>query len=165
MEPNTIDALTWIVGILNKHKILYRVGGGFAAHVYGSNRPVTDIDITLSGTYFSVLLPEVSEYITEGPAHYTNEKWDCDSLSLNYHGQDIDITDIDTLRMSNKEKTEWLRMNDHFRKFDTIPTEVAGIMVSLIDPRDLVAYKAHLDGEHQLADIEAVNRYVERPMD
>ncbi len=162
MEQKTIDALKWIVGILDKHSIPYRIGGGFAAHVYGSSRPVNDIDISLSGTHFSTIVPEVSEHITVGPKHYSNEKWDCDTLSLNYHGQEIDMTDIDTLRMSNKEKTEWYQTKELFRKFDTVPTEVAGITVSLIDPRDLVAYKKHLDGVHQLVDIEAVQDYISR---
>ncbi len=161
MEEKTIRGLRWIISILNKNEIPYRIGGGFAAHVYGSLRPVNDIDISLPGKYFSVIVAEVSEYVTAGPKHYSNEKWDCDTLSLNYHGQDIDMTDIDTLRMSSKEKTEWFQTKDHFRKFDTVPTEVAGIKVLLIDPRDLVAYKKHLDGGHQLVDVEAVQKYLD----
>jgi hypothetical protein len=160
MEPKTLKALRWIVGILDKHKIPYRIGGGFAAHVYGSNRPVNDIDISLSGKYFPVILPDVSEYITAGPQHYSNAKWDCDTLSLNYHGQEIDMTDIDTLRMSNKEKTEWVQTKEKYRKFDPIPTNVEGITVSLMHPQDLVAYKKELDGDHQLVDIEAVKKYI-----
>ena len=37
-DEKTIDALKWIVGILNKHNIPYRIGGGFAAKMYGSSR-------------------------------------------------------------------------------------------------------------------------------
>ena len=161
MEQKTLKALHWIVGILDKHNIPYRIGGGFAAHVYGSARPVNDIDFSLSGKYFSVIVSEVSEYITAGPKHYLNEKWDCDTLSLNYEGQQIDMTDINTLRMSNFEKTEWFQTRDDFRKFDVIKTKVDGIEVSLIDPRDLVAYKKHLaDRDYQLVDIAAVEKYI-----
>ena len=39
---------------------------------------------------------------------------------------------------------------------------VEGIEVSLIDPRDLAAYKKELDGDHQLVDIKAVKEYIER---
>jgi len=45
MEEKTLNALNWIVGILTKHRIPYRIGGGLAAHVYGSPRPVNDIDL------------------------------------------------------------------------------------------------------------------------
>jgi hypothetical protein len=161
MDKKTLQALHWIVGILNKHNIPYRIGGGFAAHVYGSERPVNDIDISLSGEYFSIIISEVSEYITEGPKHYSNEKWDCDTLSLEYHGQEIDMTDINTLRMSNKEQTEWFQTKDMYRKFPNVLTTIDGIEVSLIDPRDLVAYKKHLDGDHQLVDITAVEKYIQ----
>lgn len=161
MEEKTLSALHWIIPILNKHDIPYRIGGGFAAHIYGSSRPINDIDFSLPGIHFPGIVSEVSEYITSGPKHYKNEKWDCDTLSLNYQGQEIDITDIDTLRMSNKEKTMWFQTIDHFRKFDTIPVEIGGMTVSLIDPRDLIAYKKHLDGDHQLVDIEAVEKYIE----
>lgn len=160
MQEKTKEALKWIVEILDRNNIPYRIGGGFAAHFYGSNRPINDIDISLSGKFFPIIVKETSEYITAGPKHYLNAKWDCDTLSLNYKGQDIDITDIDTLRMSNKEETEWFQTKDDYRKFDPILTDVEGIKVFLIDPRDLVAYKKHLGGDHQLVDIEAVEKYI-----
>jgi hypothetical protein len=163
MEEKTLRALRWIVEILDTHKVPYRIGGGFAAHVYGSTRSINDIDISLSGKYFSTIVPELQKYITEGPKHYSNEKWDCNTLSLEYDGQEIDITDIDTLKMSNKEKTEWFYMKDRYRSHELIKTTVGGIEVSLIDPRDLVGYKAHLDGDHQLVDIKAVRQYISSP--
>ena len=160
MEPKTKEALEWIVGILNKNGIPYRIGGGFAAHFYGSNRPINDIDISLSGKHFPIIVKDVSEYITAGPKHYSNEKWDCDTLSMNYNGQQIDMTDIDTLRMSNKEKTEWYQTKDKYRNFPNIIKNIEGLDVSLMDPRDLISYKKHLDGDHQLVDIEAVEKYI-----
>lgn len=159
-EEKTLNALRWVTGVLDKLGVPYRVGGGLAAHVYGANRPVNDIDISLSGKYFDVIVSEVKEFITEGPKHYSNEKWDCDTLSLNYHGQEIDMTDIDTLRMSNKAKTEWFNTRDRYRKHPNKVVEVEGFNVSLIDPRDLAAYKKELDGDHQLVDIEAVEKYI-----
>lgn len=160
MEEKTLNALHRIVGILNKNNIPYRIGGGFAAHIYGSARPVNDIDITLPGKYFQTIILEVTEYITAELKHYSDEKWDCDGLSLDYHGQEIDITDIDTLRMSNKEQTKWFQTKDKFRIFPSLTIKVAGINVSLIDPRDLIAYKKHLNGDHQLIDIAAIQKYI-----
>ncbi len=163
MEEKTINALKWIVSILNKHNIPYRIGGGFAAHMYGSNRPVNDIDFSLSGKYFPIIVSEVKEFITSGPKHYLNAKWDCDTLSLNYYGQEIDITDIDTLRMSNKEQTEWFQTKDNYRKFSNFIKVVDGIEISLINPNDLVAYKKELvdkDHRYQLDDVETVEKYI-----
>lgn len=160
MEEKTSRALHWIVGILDKHKVPYRIGGGFAAHVYGSTRPIKDIDITLPGKYFDNIMPEISKYIEYELKNYKDEKWECYGLTLNYNNQEIDITDIDTLRMSDKEQTKWFQTKDTFRNFDPVPTIVDGVKVLLIDPRDLAAYKKHLDGDHQLVDIEAVQKYI-----
>lgn len=160
MERKTVDALRWIIGVLDAHHVPYRIGGGFAAHIYGSKRPVNDIDISLPGRYFQAILPDVEPYITAGPKHYSNEKWDCDTLSLEYEGQEIDMTDIDTLRMSNKERTEWFQTKDRYRRYPNRIVPIEGTDVSLIDPRDLAAYKQELDGEHQLVDIAAVEEYI-----
>ncbi len=164
MEEKTINALKWIVSILNKNNIPYRIGGGFAAHVYGSTRSVNDIDISLSGKYFPVIVSEVSDYITAGPKHYSNAKWDCNTLSINYNSQEIDITDIDTLMMSNKEQTKWFQTKDNYCKFPNIMKVVDGIEISLINPYDLVAYKNELaDRNHlyQLDDVNAVEKYID----
>ncbi len=161
MEEKTINALRWIVSILDKNNIPYRIGGGFAAHIYGSSRPINDIDFSLSGEYFPIIVSETKDYITSGPKHYLNEKWDCDCISINYFGQKIDMTDIDTLKMSNLEMNKWFQTKEEFRKFDTIRTNVEGISVSLIDPRDLVGYKKHLlDRDYQLIDVEAIEGYI-----
>jgi hypothetical protein len=160
MEEKTLRALHWIVPILNKHSIPYRIGGGLAASVYGSPRKVNDIDISLSGRFFPVIIPEAINYITIGPKHYLTEKWDCDTLSLNFYGQEVDMTDVDTLRMSNKEKTKWIKSRDAYYLFDPVIMKVDGIDVSLFHPRDLIAYKKELDGAHQLVDIKAIQEYI-----
>ncbi len=159
MDDKLQDALRWIVGILNNKNIPYKIGGGFAAHVYGSDRPINDIDISMSGKYFDNILPYVSEYVIAGPKHYLNEKWDCITLSLNYNGQSIDITDVDTLKMSNLDKTNWIQVKE-IRLFDGIIKNINGINVSIMDPKDLIAYKKELEGDHQLIDIEAIQRYL-----
>jgi hypothetical protein len=162
MDKKTLRALNWIVSILEAHKIPYRVGGGFAAHMYGSLRPVKDIDISLSGKYFRVIMPEVKEYITSELQHYSDEKWDCNTFSLDYEGQEIDITDLDTLRMSNKEETQWFQTKNFYKKFPNRVVDIGGISISLIDPRDLVAYKKELNGEHQLEDIKSIEYYIQK---
>ena len=161
MQEKTLKALKWIIEILDKHQVPYRVGGGFAAHVYGATRPVNDIDITFPGKYFTIIIPEISEYITYEFGHSKDEKWDCEGLTLEYDGQEIDMTDIDPHKMSNKEKTEWLQTKDNFRKYPNMTLDVEGTKVSFIDPHDLVAYKKHLDGEHQVVDVEAVEKYIQ----
>lgn len=161
LEEKTARGLEWIVEIFGRNNVPYKIGGGFAAKVYGSPRQINDIDISLSGIYFPIIVPEVSKYITAGPKHYSNEKWDCDTLSLNYEGQEIDLTDVDTLKMSNLQQTEWMNVKEK-RLYNGVITDINGIKASIMDPRDLISYKKELGGEHQLIDIKAIQEYIYR---
>lgn len=160
MEAKTINALKWIVGILNENNIPYCIGGGMAVYLYGSDRPVNDIDISISGQYFPTIIPLVKDYIIAGPKHYKNDKWDCTTLSLNYEGQSIDMTDADTLLMSKKDSTGWIRNKEIYQKYPNVVKDVGGINVSLMDPRVLLEYKQELEGEHQESDRKFLEQYI-----
>lgn len=162
MNSKTIKALHWIVGILDENNISYRIGGGLAAHLYGSGRPVNDVDISLSGKYFSTIVPLVKDYIVAGPKHYENEKWNCTTLSLEYDGQEIDLTDVDTLHMSNRNQTKWLRNKEIYDKHPDVEMSAEGVKVTLMHPRVLIEYKKELDGEHQETDIAAIEAYIKK---
>lgn len=161
LNKKVMQGLKWIVAILDNNRIPYKIGGGFAAKIYGSPREVNDIDISLSGKYFDIIVSEVSNYITAGPKHYLNEKWDCNTLSVNYNGQDIDMTDVDTLKMTDLTKTKWMNVKEH-RLFEGIITDINGLAVSIMDPRDLISYKKELGGEHQQIDIDAIQKYLDK---
>lgn len=81
-ESKVIEALQWIVGILEKHNVPYQISGGFAARLYGATRPINDIDIDIAHDGFEKILPEVREYIFFGPADYKDEKWDIYEMQL-----------------------------------------------------------------------------------
>ena len=106
LEEKTKKALSWIIEILNRHKIDYQIAGGFAAKVYGSTRILNDIDIDISEKYFPVILTEINPYIIYGPSRFIDGKWDLELVTLNYNGQEIDISGAETILMSNKERTE-----------------------------------------------------------
>ena len=160
MEEKTLNALKWIVGILNRNNIPYCIGGGMAVYLYGSSRPVNDIDISVSGKHFPIIALLVKDYVVIGPKHYKNDKWDCTTLSLNYKGQDIDMTDVDTLLMSKKDGTGWIRNKEIYQKYPNVIKDVSSIKVSLMDPRVLLEYKQELDGEHQENDIKFLEQYI-----
>ena len=161
MEQKTIKALKWIVGILNDDDIPYRIGGGLATNLYGSGRSVKDIDISISGKYFEKIVPLVKDFIITGPKHYLNEKWDCITLSLNYFGQDIDLTDADTLLMKTNDG-EWVKNKEIYEKFPDIEKDLDGLRINLMNPKSLLEYKEHLQGEHQDFDRGFLKGYIEQ---
>lgn len=160
MQQNALDGLKWIVSILNKIDAPYRLGGGTATHLYGSGRPVNDIDISISGRYFPSILPFVKEFIAIEPTHYLDEKWDCTTLSLNYHGQDIDMTDVDTLLMRSNDGKEWIKNKEIYEKLPNQTVQVDGVNVTLMHPKVLLEYKKHLSGEHQEYDRRFLEEYI-----
>lgn len=158
LEEKTINALHWITKILNNNKINYQISGGLAGKIFGSKRELHDIDIDISKKDFKKILPEVSDYITYGPARYIDAKWNLELITLNYNGQEIDISDSDSFLISNKERTEWIPFLTDFLK--TLDVDLNGIKIKVINPKDFLEYKEELDGEHQLEDIESVKNYL-----
>ncbi len=159
-EEKTINALKWIIEILNRKNILYKISGGFSAKLYGSPRTVNDIDIDIPEGKFTEIIEEVKPYITLAPGHYQDGKWDMQLMTLNYNGQEIDIGGAESTKISNKERTEWIAVPTDFSRIKKV--EVEGITLNVILPEDLIKYKQHLDGEHQLIDIEAAKNYLNK---
>ena len=152
---DTEKALLWIVSILNNKKIPFQISGGFAAKIYGSPRELNDIDIDILDENFPDIFEDVKQYIIYGPENYKDEKWDALLMTLNYEGQDIDITGATNGKISNKDRSAWLKYPCDFNKVTY--KEVFEITVPVIQKEDLINYKRELDGEHQLIDIEAIS--------
>ena len=96
------NALIWITGILEEKNIPFQISGGLAAKIYGSPRPLNDIDIDIPRDGFAKILSAVEAYIVFGPADYENGKWDLYLMTLDYHGQEIDIGCVDAISITNR---------------------------------------------------------------
>lgn len=160
IEPKVEKALKWIVDILNRYEIPFQIAGGFAAHFYGSERPINDIDIDIPEGHLQTVLLEVKDYIIEGPGRINDGKWDLDLIVLNYGGQIIDLCGAYTTKIYNEISKEWQKYPSNFATAQI--KSILGIEVPLMDPTELIEYKKILNGEHQKVDIEAIKKYLER---
>lgn len=154
LEEKTKKALLWIIKILNKHDIPFQISGGFAAKLYGSPRPLNDIDIDMPEERFDEIINDVKKYITYGPEQYVNEKWDLLVLTLDYFGQEIDLSGSKTTKIFDSKNKKWLTFSSDLSKVVWITVD--GIKVPVMPKKDLIAYKIYLGGKHQLIDIDAV---------
>jgi hypothetical protein len=159
MENKLLKALYWIIGILNKHSIEYNISGGFSAHLYGSNRQINDIDIDISENDFEKIYNDVNSFIILGPEDYKDERWDLKLMTLNYFGQEIDISGAFNQKIFDDVSQKWIHSPANFSKSRKITFE--GIELHVIDPNDLVNYKKLLSGDHQKIDIKAVQEFIE----
>ncbi|MDO8558607.1 MAG: hypothetical protein Q7S09_05525 [bacterium] len=155
---NTEKAFKWIIGILKKHEVPFQITGGLAAKVYGSNRPLADIDIDIPDDDFPKIMEDVNKFIVYGPAHYNDERWDCKLMTLSFEGQEIDISGADSMKICDARTGEWKSMPTDFLK--SVEKEVFGISVPVIPPKALVDYKQMLIGEHQREDIASVSAWI-----
>lgn len=107
MESRIVQALQWIIEILQQQKIPFQITGGLAVKIYGGKRPVRDIDIEIPDNCFDKLVPLVQNYIIYGPERYQDAYFDLLLIKLNYKGQEIDISGADTPRLFNKTTKRW----------------------------------------------------------
>ena len=80
----TEEAFKWIVGILKGHGVPFKITGGFAARLYGSDRPLADIDIDILNEKFDEVLPAVNDYIIWGPGRLLDNNWDLLLMTLRF---------------------------------------------------------------------------------
>lgn len=147
---NTEKAFHWIIDILEKHNIAYKITGGFAARVYGVDRELADIDIEVADSDVRAIQEEVASYVVFGPARYVDADWDLELMTLNYEGQEIDIAGNDA-KIFNKQNRQW---EDCFGDLTTVEMkEVFGKVVPVESRETLVAYKKKLGRAVDVEDV------------
>lgn len=155
MTKNTESAFKWIVGLLKDNNISFQISGGFAARLYGSTRPLFDIDIDISKNSFDILTPLVKDFIVYGPKRFRDECWDLLLLTLKYKNQEIDISGYETIQLFNHEMKKWEPYGEDLN--DVEKKEVYGEEVPVIKKEYLIAYKNIIRRPTDLEDIEMIS--------
>lgn len=75
-------ALAWIADVLKSHNIPFQISGGLAAKVYGSDRPLADIDIDVPDEHLPLLADLLTDHVVWGPARYLDGEWDLMLLTV-----------------------------------------------------------------------------------
>ena len=156
MSKKTKEALVWIIRILRKKKIPYQITGGLAARLYGSTRPLADIDIEIHDKDIKKIFPHVKDYVVNGPLHYVDHQFDIYGVFLKYKGQSIDICGTDTQKVFNKPKNKKTSKIINLKK--AIRKKVYGLSVKLVPLKDLIDYKKRLARKVDLEDIKQLTK-------
>lgn len=151
---NTEKAFHWIIDLLEKRGIAYKISGGFAARLHGAKRELADIDIEVSDADVVKVAEEVKPFIIFGPDRYIDENWDLELMTLSYEEQEIDIAGIDAKIFNQKTKLWELCPGD----LQTVVTKEAfGRQVPVESIESLITYKSMLAREVDLEDIRQIN--------
>ncbi len=154
MKP-TETALRWIINLLENKNIQYRITGGLAAQVYGSNRPLADIDIEVDFGDVELLNSDISPFIIFGPSIYKDENWDLNLVTLNYEGQEIDLADFKA-SIFNRHTKQWESLNSNLSEY--IESEIYGRKYKFEPIESLLEYKDKLGREVDLEDIRQIKK-------
>jgi hypothetical protein len=153
---NTEAAFTWIVEVLRKHGVPFRISGGFAARLYGSTRELADIDFDIPENRFEELVSEVQPYITYGPAQYIDDKWNVKLMTLEYKGQVIDLAGSYEIQIFNRITEQWELSASDLE--DAVMIDAYGIEVPVTPKEELIAYKKQVLREVDVADIATLQK-------
>jgi len=156
MIKNTEGAFKWIIGLLIQNNIPFQISGGFAAKLYGSNRPLFDIDIDIKGKDFNKLLPFVKNHILSGPKRYLDDSFDLQLLTLDYQGQRIDLSASENSKIYNAKTKKWLECETDFDTYEDF--EIYGLKAPVITHQELVKYKEIIRRPTDLEDIAAITK-------
>lgn len=148
------EALIWITEILKKLDVPYQIAGGLAAIVYGATRPLEDIDIDIPEDQFEIVQNEVSDFIIYGPERFKSDTWDLMLMTLDYHGQLIDLGGAYHTKIRNKATGEWQDLIANFTAVEM--KNIFGLQLPVIAYDELVAYKKALAREVDLIDIAEI---------
>ncbi len=150
------EAFEWIITILVKHNVPYRVSGGFASRLYGSTRPLRDIDIEIPDSKFKEILPDIREFILEGPKRFIDKQMKTYGLVMKYHGQIIELSGTETEVLFDVHKKKWVHNKIDLLKITR--KRVYGKIVNVIRKEDLLSYKKMIRSRQvDLQDIKALS--------
>ena len=150
------EAFHWIVGILRKNKIPFRITGGLAVNCYGATRKLYDIDIDVPYSALQKLMPSFKEFKVLGPTHYMGREWDVNYLSINYHGQDVDLIGSNSQKIFNKNTHRWENFKINLSK--STKKKVFGLIVPVIPKKELISYKAKIKRDVDVIDVEFLSK-------
>ncbi len=150
--------LEFLLPIFENLHIPFQITGGLAAHIYGSNRPINDIDIDVPEDRIENLIPFFEKYIIFGPGHYRDAKWDLQLITLDYNGQEVDIGGAFQTKIFDDTNQFWVNYPANFSTTEF--KNYLGLNLPLINPQELISYKKLLTGAHQKEDIIAITKYI-----
>ena len=155
MTRKTEEAFTWIVQVLRDHKIPFQISGGFAANIYGSSRPLADIDIEIPDEKVYCIQEVVKRFIIYGPTRYKDKEFDLLLMTLKYKGQEIDICGVTSQKVFDKKTKKWSSERVDFSKVKR--KKAFNLLVPVIPLKRLISYKKKILRDVDIQDIQALS--------
>ena len=106
-----IEALNFIIPILNKFHFRWVITGGFACFVYGVKRPLTDIDIDIDTSKdspeFDNFLMQIAPFVSQPLEHFVDINYDNYNVEITYKKQVVDICPMAEMNIFDKSSGKY----------------------------------------------------------
>ena len=101
-----VQALSFIMPILEKHNFEWVITGGFATLAHGVDRPLTDIDIDIrtskDSPEFEAFMSELHPYITQPLEHWVDQNYDNYNFEITIADVVIDMCPMKEMQVKDK---------------------------------------------------------------
>jgi len=147
----TKAAFVYVVNTLNENRVPFVIAGGLAAKLYGSPRPLFDIDIWIPRKHMKLIRAKLLKFVTMDLKRFKDDRWNDYTMTLRVFGLDFDITALEGGKIYDVNLSKWvpIRLSLHNvarkRVFDKI--------VPVIKAKDLISYKSKLGREVDIKDV------------
>lgn len=156
MGRKTKYAFVWIIKLLKKNNIEFRITGGLASKIYGSDRPLSDIDIEISNKDIVKIKNHIKEYVIYGPKRYKDNEFDLLLMTIKYKGQEMDICGIDSQKIFDKNNKKWVKEKIDLKKYKK--KKVFDHFVPIIPLEELINYKKKIRREVDIYDVNILSK-------
>ncbi|BAZ43000.1 hypothetical protein NIES4101_89720 [Calothrix sp. NIES-4101] len=149
ISDNHIKALTKIIPILQENNITYRITGGLAGNLYGSQWQLHDIDIEVAQKDINKVEELFQEYIAIALMRLVDDEFDLRIMTLEIEHVDIEINQAEDAFVFHNDLP--VRLNHNLSKFNLI--HFAGLELRVQPLEEIIQYKELIGRTNDLVDL------------
>lgn len=149
ISQNHINAIKFIIPIFQENQITYRITGGFAGNLYGSQWKTHDIDIEVARVDIPKILELFRDYLVIDLMRLVDDEFDLLLMTLTIYGIDIEINQAEEAFVINNGKS--IRLDSDLFVFNTIEFHDLQLRVKPLE--QIIAYKKLIGREKDLAEL------------
>ncbi|MBF2067638.1 MAG: hypothetical protein IGS39_24950 [Calothrix sp. C42_A2020_038] len=149
ISENHIRALKLIIPIFEQHNITYRITGGLAGNLYGSQWPLHDIDIEVAQKDIERVKELFHEYIAIDLMRIVDDEFDLLMMTLVIYGVDIEINQAEDAFIYHDDTP--IKLDDDLYIFNTFFFE--GLKLRVQQLQKIIEYKELLGRKNDVADL------------
>ena len=144
-----IRVLRVLVEKLQSAGFRFEISGGLAAKIYGSPRPLYDIDLEIAKGDSDAVRALFQTFIVHDWYHCTDGRIDCQLLTLEIDGVPVDISQVEGTAMTTPNGQR-IAFEPDLSK--AVPVTVHDLSVPVEAKDELLAYKRIIHRPEDLAD-------------